>query len=145
MRTSLFISAAIILLLIVAERSVACTCKLLTVDEAFAKAEVVFSGRIVAIENDGVRFKVKKAWKGVGSSEVKVFVKGIGTSCDPGIRKGRDLLVYAYAGSKRLPLMANCCSRILPLKVGAEDVIQLNKLVSTYRGEAQQALGADSP
>jgi hypothetical protein len=125
--------------------SYACKCKFPTVAEAFTKADAVFSGRVVAIETEGVRFKVKRIWKGVKSPEIKVYVKLLGTSCDPGIRKGREFIVYAYSGTERLPLMASYCGRTQPLKFAADDVKELNRAPSVNQREAQQALGADSP
>jgi hypothetical protein len=105
-----------------------------SVKEAFTKSKSVFSGIVVAIESDGVKFKVDQSWKGAAAETIKVYVRQLGTSCDPGVAVGKTLLVYAYPGSSRLPLVAGYCSRTRVLTERDDETKQLDTMRSSAHG-----------
>jgi hypothetical protein len=133
MKTLLLTSFGIGVILISSHTAGACSCGLPSVKEAFTKSESLFSGTVLSIESDGVKFKVKQSWKGSAATEIKVYVRLLGTSCDPGVHLGRTLLVYAYPGSSRFPLVAGYCSRTRAF--GAAD--NETKELDTLRSSAQ--------
>ena len=113
------------LLLATSKAASACSCKMPTVAQALRGARAVFLGEVVAIEFGGVIFKVKKSWKDADAPEVKVYVKGVGTSCDPGVEKGATMLVYAYGGTKGPPV-ASYCARTRALRQTDEEIKELD-------------------
>jgi len=125
------------------QASFACSCGFPTVGDALKRADAVFTGKVIRIESDGVKFKIEKSWKGVDATIIKVYVRGLGSSCDPGIRKGRRFIVYAYPGGRRIPLLASYCGRTRALEQADEDVRALNESASLTPREAQQSLAAD--
>jgi hypothetical protein len=46
-------------LLASSQASFACVCGVYTVADAFKRANAVFAGKVIAIESDGVKFKMK--------------------------------------------------------------------------------------
>ena len=99
-----------------------------TVKWAFNNSSIVFSGTVVAIESDGVTFSVNQLWKGAASGRIKVFVRDLRTSCDPGVEVGRTLLVYAFPGGSQLPLVAAYCRRTRVLTKRDEETDELDRL-----------------
>jgi hypothetical protein len=124
---SLFIVA---LLSASSEASFACSCEMPTVAQALNKSKAVFLGEVVAIDFYGVVFKVKRSWKGADDHEVKVFVKGIGTSCDPGVEKGATMLIYAYRYGTKIPLMTSYCFRTRAIRQPDDEVKELDEIAS---------------
>jgi len=148
---------AVAIFLVSPQTSFACSCGPSTVAEALKRANAVFIGRVIAIESDGVKFKVVKYWKGADASIIKVYVRHLGSSCDPGIRKGRRFIVYAYPGGHRIPLLASYCGRTRVLEQADEDVRELNESalqlhakpnelrISVARGERRREQHARKP
>ncbi len=131
MKTHLLMLFVIGVILISSHTACACSCGLPSVKEAFTKSKAVFSGTVLAIESDGVRFKVNQSWKGSTATEIKVHVRMLGTSCDPGVHLGRTLLVYGYPGSPRVPLVAGYCSRTRALAEPDDETKELDALRSS--------------
>jgi hypothetical protein len=142
MKTILLTSFLFAIALVSSHTTFACSCCMPTVREAFNKSKLVFVGTVVAIESDGVKFKVNQSWKGVSSTVVKVFVRHLGTSCDPGVAKGRSLLVYAYPGGSRLPLLAAYCGRTRVLTERDDETKELDALRSSAGATPNKSLDA---
>jgi hypothetical protein len=133
MKTPLLMLFLFGVMLISSHTTRACSCGMPSVKEAFTKSKVVFSGTVVAIEADGVTFKVTHWWKGSATAEIKVYVRMLGTSCDPSVGVGRTLLVYGYPGGTRLPLLAGYCSRTRRLIGSDDETKELDTLRSSAR------------
>jgi len=91
MKSAIYISVLFAVLFVSSRMAVACRCGMPTVKGAFNNSRLVFSGTVVAIESDGVTFSVNQLWKGDTSGQVKVYVRDLRTSCDPGVDVGRTL------------------------------------------------------
>ena len=131
MKSLIYISVLFAVLFISARTAVACRCGMPTVKGAFNYSTMVFSGSVVAIESDGVTFNVNELWKGAASGQVKVYVRDLVTSCDPGVAVGRTLLVYAYPGDSRLALVASYCRRTRVLSKRDHETKELDRLRSS--------------
>src|SRR6185436_8030140 len=132
MKNVIYISVLFAILLVSSRTAVACRCAgMPTVKGAFNNSRTVFSGTVVAIESDGVTFSVNEFWKGARSGQVKVYVRDLRTSCDPGVEVGRTLLVYAYPGDSRLPLIAAYCRRTRVLTKRDDETEELDRLRSS--------------
>ena len=128
MKSILLVTAVFVIALTPSQPTLACSCGMPTVNEAFEKSKLVFAGTIIAIESDGVTFKVTQSWKGATSNVIKVYVRDLGTSCDPGVAKNRTLLVYAYPGGRRIPLLAAYCRRTRVLTKPDDETAELDAL-----------------
>jgi len=131
MKNVIYISVLFAVLFVSSQTAVACRCGMPTVKWAFTNSRTVFSGTVVAIESDGVTFSVNEFWKGARSGQVKVYVRDLRTSCDPGVEVGRTLLVYAYPGYSRLPLIAAYCRRTRVLTKRDDETEELDRLRSS--------------
>ena len=131
MRNVIYISVLFAVLFVSSRTAVACRCGMPTVEWAYNNSRIVFSGTVVAIESDGVTFSVNQFWKGATSGQVKVYVRDLRTSCDPGVAVGRTLLVYAYPGDSRLPLVAAYCRRTRVLTRRDHETKELDRLRSS--------------
>jgi hypothetical protein len=134
MKVILLSSVLFIIALNSAHTTVACSCGMPTVKKAFNKSRIVFAGTVIGIEPDSVRFKVTESWKGAPAVELKVYVLGVGSSCDPGVAMGRTLLVYAYPGSSRVPLLTGYCGRTRVLTERDDETKELDALRSSRQG-----------
>jgi hypothetical protein len=131
MKNVIYISVLLAVLFVSSRTAVACRCAgMPTVKVAFDNSRIVFSGTVVAIESDGVTFSVNRLWKGATFGQVKVYVRDLRTSCDPGVDVGRTLLVYAYPGDSRLPLVAAYCRRTRVLTKSDDETKELDRLRS---------------
>ena len=140
LRTVLLTSILFTMLLVSSTTTFACSCGMPTVKQAFDKSRTVFAGTVVSIESDGVVFKVNQLWKGAASPKVKVFVRELGTSCDPGVAKGRTLLVYAYPGGSRLALLAAYCRRTRVLTEPDDETKELDTMRSSAHATPNKSL-----
>lgn len=132
MKNVIYISVLIAVLSVSSRTAVACRCAgIPTVKSAFDISRIVFSGTVVAIEPDGVTFSVNQTWKGASSGQIKVYVRDLKTTCDPGVAVGRTLLVYAYPGDSRLPLAAASCRRTRVLTKHDDETKELDRLRSS--------------
>jgi hypothetical protein len=131
MKTATYISILFAALFVSSRTPVACRCGMPTIKGAFNNSQIVFSGTVVAIESDGVTFSVNELWKGTASGQVKVYVRNLRTSCDPGVAVGRTLLVYAYPGGSSLPLVAAYCRRTRVLTKRDAETKELDGLRSS--------------
>ena len=136
MRNVIYISVLFAVLFVSSRTAVACRCGMPTVEWAYNNSRIVFSGTVVAIESDGVIFTVDQLWKGEAPARIKVYVRNLVTSCDPGVAVGRTMLVYAYPGDSRVPLEAAYCRRTRVLTKRDPETSELDKL----RSSAQEGL-----
>ncbi|MDQ3713618.1 MAG: hypothetical protein M3388_15535 [Acidobacteriota bacterium] len=77
--------------------------------EDFNSAVAIFSGEVVELEENKVKFKVEKIWKGDLDDEIVMVIqlkkdngKYVRTSCDYYYELGEKYLVYAYGTSDEL-------------------------------------------
>jgi hypothetical protein len=131
MKSAIYISVLFAVLFVSSHTAVACRCAMPTVKGAFNNSRLVFSGTVVAIESDGVTFSVNQLWKGDTSGQVKVYVRDLRTSCDPGVDVGRTLLVYGYTDGSRFPLVAAYCRRTRVLTKPDDETKELDRLRSS--------------
>ncbi len=82
--------------LLATQIAIACSCVLTTPEQNFQRADAVFVGRLVKID-DGLRLDVEKSWKLVNTNRVRVSESGRG-SCRQGYSLGETYLVYAQMG-----------------------------------------------
>lgn len=131
MKNVIYILVLFAVLFVSSHTAIACRCAMPTVKGAFNASKIVFSGTVVAIESDGVTFNVDQLWKGATSGQVKLYVRDLRTSCDPGVAVGRTLLVYAYPGDSRVPLVAAYCRRTRVLTKRDDETNELDQLRSS--------------
>ena len=86
----------------------------------FKSAAAVFSGEVIELEQNKVKFKVEKIWKGDSVDEITMVIqlgkyngKSVSTSCDYYFEMGKKYLIYAYQDNGELSTYA--CSRTTPL------------------------------
>jgi len=143
MKTVIYTSVLFSLLFVSSHKAVACRCGMPTVKAAFSYSTIVFSGTVDAIESDGVTFTINQLWKGAASRQIKVYVRDLRTTCDPGVAVGRTLLVYAYRGGSSLPLMAAYCRRTRVLTKRDAETKELDGLRSSaHRRRPNKSLDA---
>ena len=123
-------SAAVLVLGLIANRAIACDCTpTQSVGDELASSAAVFAGRVVTItaEKDHyglqVKFNVTKVWKGVLKASV-VVTTGVGTAdCGYLFREGEDYLVYCYGAEGFLG--TGICNRTGKLADAAGDLTLL--------------------
>ena len=86
-----------------------CICEPVLLQDAIAKSDMIFSGKVIEISGYGidgkntpprmwqVRIRVVKGWKGVNSKEVTVLTAS-GPSCGYGFQVDKEYLVYSKDG-----------------------------------------------
>ncbi|MES5954488.1 cobalamin biosynthesis protein CbiN [Bacillus fungorum] len=90
---------------IFSDNSYACDCTKVSTEDAFRKNDVVFEGKVLAVqEKDGgmkTLFEVKKVWKGTSSSQIIVYTSF--SSCTVPFAEGGEYLVFSsYRGEEKL-------------------------------------------
>ena len=108
-----------------AGRTHACSCVWPTPDEAFERADAVFSGRVTSVDEyfGPVAIRVDTVWKGSVTSTTSVSQYD-GTSCSYGrFVEGEEYLVYAYERPHGT-LNVWTCSGTMQLG-GAQEALQL--------------------
>lgn len=118
----------------------ACSCIGLSAEQAFANADAVFEGRVVAVGPSQfagqpcggfcpqvlVRLRVVRTWKGADAEEVEVYTEDGGASCGTDFEAATSWLVYARDTPDER-LVTGLCSGTVRVEEA---------------GEAIQALGA---
>lgn len=95
-----------------------------SVKQSLAKANAVFVGKVVSVQNTcadciiggdlKVTLEVKQYWKGVNSRTI-ILMAGSGTDdCGYSFKIGDSYLVYAYSGDDSF-LHTNICTRTKPI------------------------------
>ena len=139
MKKSKILSFALLLILIGCAPTLACVCDLpmkrislkTAVSKAKAKADVVFSGKVIEIGNATVKFSVEGLWKGAPVREIVMRNDADGivvSDCAYRFVVGERYLVYAYASEDRLH--THKCSRTTMLESAGADVEVLEKMKS---------------
>jgi len=87
----------------------------------FERAATIFTGEVVELEENRVKFKVERIWKGELVDEIVMVIqfknddgRYIRTSCDNHYKLGEKLLVYAYGTAEELTTYQ--CSRTTRFK-----------------------------
>lgn len=112
-------------------KSFACSCiQPGSVEEEYSKADAVFSGKVIRIEENKpteddftpvkVVFEVKNTWKGVEESEIAVYTGTDSASCGYEFAQGKSYLVYANTSGDQLT--TSLCSITKPLASADEDL-----------------------
>lgn len=119
----LFASFVMLAVLSFPRSASACSCLRTSVTDAFALADVVFTGRVVSIQlgdplEPGVKstadpvliaLDVSGYWKGPVSRVITVTTPQSEMSCGFTFQRGRDYLIYAYKAGAGLT--TDLCSR----------------------------------
>jgi hypothetical protein len=126
------------LLVLVARQALACSCaEPPPPKESLAKATVVFSGKVVKIEQDvpgdpnaprdimpkRVTLEVKETWKGTRKRRVVITTAGDTAQCGYPFQDGKIYLVYCFG--KKEKLNTNLCTRTTLLESAAADLKDL--------------------
>lgn len=105
--------------------------------DAMAKADAVFAGQVVAINEPGpylrngqmvigsadlvkVEFNVGRVWKGPRPETITVETERMGISCGYEFKEGRRYIVYAWGGNR-----TGLCTRTAPVWLAARDFAAL--------------------
>jgi hypothetical protein len=117
------------------DKAYACSCASVEPNEAFEKAEAVFTGKVLNIKQqrkqEGVvgaieyrdvnLFEVQETWKGINQSQVIVYDNGHDVSCGFNFEVGKTYLIYTYKG-KDGGLYTGLCSRTEEISKAGEDL-----------------------
>ena len=142
----LLIIAAVGLLVSLSSRADACTCGAVRPCESYARAQVVFIGRVVKTETvnsagplpstaisttlteatRAAHFKIDEAFLGIDKAEVAIF--GEATTCDYPFEQGEQYLVYAYRSDDGKTLHTNMCAGTALLSESRASVAYLRGL-----------------
>ena len=123
MKKYIYISIVLVIFFLVsAEKFFACSCLVTPeplkkqIQNAFAGADVIFSGEVVEIKDSAsdnysliVKFKVAKYWKGGPQTEITITTAKDSAMCGFNFETGKTYLVYAFGKSENLS--TNNCSR----------------------------------
>ena len=119
------------------ETSSACDCvKLSSPKEEFERSAIVFSGKVVEIneKQDGsgskaVRFELSNTFKGHAQSQVVIRTGLSDANCGIKFEKGQEYLVYAYESTMygAESLVSTICTRTNKLVYAQEDLKFLGK------------------
>lgn len=119
---------ALVSLVQLTEKCLACSCVETTPATAFAQAGLVFRGRVVETDGDTtfdqvhVVFSVDTVWKGPAESTIELAGEP-GSSCNAVFHVGENVVVYAYehGGAWR----TDTCSRTASLSRAGDDLVFL--------------------
>jgi L-asparaginase II len=139
MKKSTILLFTLLLILISCVPTLACVCDLpvkrislkKAVSEAKAKADIVFSGKVIEIGNATVKFSVEGLWKGAPVREIVMRNDAGGivvSDCAYRFVLGERYLVYASASVNGLH--THKCSRTAMLESAGADVEALEKIKS---------------
>jgi hypothetical protein len=137
------LAVAIILSPLLYNNSLGCGCPSLsnpTLEEiraarfkAFDSATIVFSGKVIELEPNKVKFQVEKIWKGDSVDEIVMVIQEkkdngnyVMTSCDYRFKSGEEYLVYAYGAPNEL--RTHACSRTTLLKNAEQEMKGLDEI-----------------
>jgi hypothetical protein len=87
----------------------------------FKSAAAIFTGEVIELETNKVKFKVEKIWKGKSVDEITMVIllkqdngRFVPTSCDYYYELGKKYLVYAYDTKGELTTYS--CTRTISFK-----------------------------
>jgi hypothetical protein len=86
---------AIILVLLNATFSSACTCMYPTIRAGFSRATAVFSGRVITASPSDYTFEVERVWKGVSTNQIKLYDSLSWSTCAAHLKLGERYLIFA--------------------------------------------------
>ena len=95
--------------------ALACSCGPITVAEAFTRADAVFVGKVIGVEeySEGARisFLLVESWKGPQRSHLTVLTPSTAGQCGFPVLVGSTYLVYARYDSRLGSYVTGLCSR----------------------------------
>jgi hypothetical protein len=101
--------------------------------KAFDSAVAVFSGKVIELDENKVKFKVEKIWKGASADEITMVIQEgedngeyVMTSCDYSYKLGEKYLVYA--DSTHDELRTSVCSRTVLLRNADQEMRGLDEI-----------------
>jgi hypothetical protein len=101
--------------------------------KAFNRASAVFSGKVIELEENKVKFRVEKIWKGEPVDEITMVIqdkdekgKYVMSSCDYRYKFGEKYLVYAYGSPDEL--ITYVCTRTALLKNADQEMRGLDEI-----------------
>jgi hypothetical protein len=112
----------------------ACSCSVLTPNDAYAQADAVFEGRVLEVRapaadagghgaSRSVRLQVVRAWKGIAGEQIEVATAVGSTAC--GYDFAADQSYFVYAANRDGKLAVSLCSRTRPMAEAGEDLRRL--------------------
>ncbi|MGG0299984.1 cobalamin biosynthesis protein CbiN [Bacillus albus] len=114
---------------ILPEKSYACECMKASPEERLQKTDVVFEGKVLAVqEKDGkmeILFEVKKIWKGTSSSQIIIYTSF--SSCTFSFGEGGEYLVFAFNRGEG-KLETSMCSGTKRLDEAGADKVALSQI-----------------
>lgn len=127
---------AIFVLLMIGRTAYGCDCVPPDFKEAYNRSNAAFIGEVISIDDQSIKIKVERAWKGVSASEiiipkVRTLQKDGWTytitwsSCDFPFQKGKRYLVYAKREGEGF--YASACSGTYQLKSGTGELKHFGK------------------
>ncbi|MGE7889014.1 cobalamin biosynthesis protein CbiN [Bacillus cereus] len=119
------------ILIIFSEKSYACDCINVSVEDAFQKNDVVFEGKVIEVgrkEEVGIEvlFEVKKIWKGTTSSQIIVYTNG--DDCMFHFVEGGEYLVFSSQRGSEKQLHTHSCSGTKRLDEAGADKAALSQI-----------------
>ncbi|GAB6434073.1 hypothetical protein bcgnr5380_18400 [Bacillus cereus] len=119
------------ILIIFSDKSYACDCINVSVEDAFQKNDVVFEGKVIEVgrkEGVGIEvlFEVKEIWKGATSSQIIIYTNG--GDCVFHFVEGGEYLVYSSQRGSEKQLHTNSCSRTKRLDEAGADKVALSQI-----------------
>ena len=137
MRKVLFVLELLFAFCVSSFSAFACSCIMPgTVAEEVERADAVFKGTVIAVDNSDYRayvfpdvvvtFTVQEYWKGDVLDIVVIHTGQGGGDCGFSFEEGKSYLVYAYTDDNG-DLHANICSRTALLSDAEEDLVKLHQ------------------
>lgn len=107
----------------------ACSCVRMNACEAFSRAKIVFSGRIIkAVENQGTvkhQVQVEETFLGLDNSPLVDVVTSINSSCGFEMTEGETYLIFAWRKELTGEIVTGMCSNTKPIGDAEQDLAYL--------------------
>lgn len=108
-------------------------CRILTPDEAYEQADVIFSGRVTSTDDPSqpapwhTTMRVERVWKGEVAEPAQVTVASATNAV--GFRAGDDYLVYGVRVEDSPRIQTDACMGTAPLDESAANLAHLDRTV----------------
>ena len=122
-----------ILILLLTGLAYPCSCSYPPFEEQFAKATVVFAGRVIKLEPGGqnrllAKFKILKPYKGITTKEIEIRTLQSARACGYPFELQAEYLIYAMGKEQ---LETSLCTRSRILRLAKEDLDLLDRRSKT--------------
>jgi hypothetical protein len=110
-------------------------CSLSTPAQAFARADVVFSGRISEAQKGKWKIALERVWKGEVEAEIRLRELSVGSSCRSDFTLGKRYIVFASidATRRKTTYSPDACSWTIPFKTyGQQDADKTVRLMKDF-------------